>query len=262
MQNIAVRSLSWSTVTAFILCPDKVWLDKIMHRPKHGVASQLVMGTAVHAAAAAWFLSLKANRPIDINVCENIICNRVYAETDIIYPAGEDQESLIVTARGLIATLIDNGPPIGTIVGVEVPIRFKLTHDLWIVGQADLLTRNANGRLVVTDLKTSARLYADDDCRKVAEQTKLYSCGFDEPVDTQAMVLIKTKTPKMQTFDLRVFDVDLYELRDKILGVRDCLEAGIHWKQRSWACATCQFADECRKSHEVVDAVVPYSLAA
>ena len=261
--KIHVKSLSWSTVSSYLLCPDQVWYDKILHLPRHGTSSALVLGTCVHSAAESHFLSVKHNKPLSPDVLDRVITNKFksYNPFDITYNDGQTPDTLNAQAKSLVHLLAEHSIP-EQIIGTEVPFDIQFLDDLRVVGQIDLLCRDEHRRLVIYDLKTSAKAYSDDDVCKVAEQTLLYSQAYNEPVIRKAIVLIKTKTPKLEVLNLTEScpEANIQDVMDRFAAVKQSLEAGIHFKQKGWQCKSCSFKESCQS--QAIEQTNSYSLAA
>ena len=151
----------------------------------------------------------------------------------------ESAEALQDLARRLLGVLCEKFEP-----GTEV-----LDRDL--VGSLDLLPRNPDGRLVVVDLKTSARKYTDLQV-EASLQLSVYSYAvglsrFANGGDVRLRfdVLTKTKQPELHRYWTtrdRAANVRLFRLVSEVLGA---IEAGAFHPIVGWQCKECPFRSKC-----------------
>jgi CRISPR/Cas system-associated exonuclease Cas4 (RecB family) len=144
------------------------------------------------------------------------------------------------------------------IVGVEqafdVPLVDLETGEVLeptLVGKWDLLERDAEGRLVVVDLKTSARKYSDLQV-ELSLQLSVYSyasvmAGFADHGDVRLRfdVLTKTRQPELCRYWTdrdRAASVRLFRLASELFGA---IEAGVFHPTPGWQCKDCQFRSKC-----------------
>jgi len=115
----------------------------------------------------------------------------------------------------------------------------------------DLLERDAEGRLVVVDLKTAARKFTDLQAEMSLQQS-VYSYattmnGFADQDDVRLRVDVLTKTRQPElcrywTTRDRAANVRLFRLA---LSVVYAIEAGVFHPNAGWQCKECPFRSKC-----------------
>jgi len=144
------------------------------------------------------------------------------------------------------------------IVGVEQPFDVPLIDldtgevlDRALVGTLDLIERDAEGRIVVVDLKTSARKYTDLQA-DASLQLSVYSYatamnGLADQEDLRLRfdVLTKTKQPELCRYWTqrdRAANLRLFRLAAEVL---HAIEAGVFHPNPGWQCKDCPFRSRC-----------------
>jgi CRISPR/Cas system-associated exonuclease Cas4 (RecB family) len=144
------------------------------------------------------------------------------------------------------------------VLAVEQPFAVPLIDletgevlDRALVGTLDLVERDAEGRLVVVDLKTAARQY-DSLHVEASLQLSVYSyatsmngLGDQEDVRLRFDVLTKTKQPELHrswTRRDRAASVRLFRL---VAEVVHAIEAGVFHPNPGWQCKECPFQSRC-----------------
>ena len=120
-----------------------------------------------------------------------------------------------------------------------------------LVGTLDLVEREADGHLVVVDLKTAARKYSDLQV-EASLQLSIYSYatamnGLADEAELRLRfdVLTKTKTPELHRYWTtrdRAANVRLYRLAAEILAA---VETGVFPPRVGWHCPDCPVRSRC-----------------
>ena len=120
-----------------------------------------------------------------------------------------------------------------------------------LVGTLDLVERDADGRLVVVDLKTAARKYSDLQV-EASLQLSIYSYatamnGLADEQDLRLRfdVLTKTKQPELHRYWTTrdsAANVRLYRLAAEVLAAVD---AGVFPPRVGWHCQDCPVRSRC-----------------
>jgi RecB family exonuclease len=144
------------------------------------------------------------------------------------------------------------------VLGVEQPFDVPLIDldtgevlDRALVGTLDLIERDAEGRIVVVDLKTSARKYTDLQA-DASLQLSVYSYatamnGLADQEDLRLRfdVLTKTKQPELCRYWTqrdRAANLRLFRLVAEVL---HAIEAGVFHPNPGWQCKDCPFRSRC-----------------
>ena len=158
----------------------------------------------------------------------------------------------------MLAVLHRNQEPGIEIVGVEQPFDVPLIDldtgevlDRALVGTLDLIERDGEGRVVVVDLKTSARKYTSLQT-EASLQLSVYSYatamnGLADQEDLRLRfdVLTKTKQPELCRYWTqrdRAASLRLFRLVAEVLYA---IEAGVFHPNPGWQCKDCPFRSQC-----------------
>jgi CRISPR/Cas system-associated exonuclease Cas4 (RecB family) len=158
----------------------------------------------------------------------------------------------------MLEVLHRNQEPGTEIVAVEEPFDVPLIDldtgevlDRALVGTLDLVERDAEGRVVVVDLKTSARRYTDLQA-ELSLQLSMYSyatsmngLGDQEDLRLRFDVLTKTRQPELCRYWTqrdRAASVRLFRLVAEVLRA---IDAGVFHPNPGWQCKDCQFRSAC-----------------
>jgi RecB family exonuclease len=158
----------------------------------------------------------------------------------------------------MLAVLCAEVPDATEVVAVEsafaVPLVDQATGavlDRDLVGTLDLVERDADGRLVVVDLKTAARKYSDLQV-EASLQLSIYSYatamnGLADEAELRLRfdVLTKTKQPELHRYWTtrdRAANVRLYRLAAEVVAAVD---AGIFPPRVGWPCQDCPVRSRC-----------------
>ena len=116
---------------------------------------------------------------------------------------------------------------------------------------ADLVTRQEDGTLKITEIKTSGRAYSESEVATSLQPTfyanSVYEMAGEEPA-VEFTVLVKTKVPKVQKIQAIRTISDYQRLGDLIGVVEKAVEAGVFYPVESpLNCSSCPFYRPCRE---------------
>ena len=252
---IIVKSLSSSTVSQYVNCPQRVYYEKVEHLKKRGgMTSKQLFGIAIHSTVAAYFRGLLNKEIFDLERLVHIFKIRYEA-----WPVNDlvDNEhtvnDLCCEAKGLLEMFLASNPPTN-IIAIEKPIKYALTSSLDCVGQVDLVVRDADNVLNVIEVKTSSKTPAEDQIQNYTQQCLTYAMNFKEPVKAKAWLFLRRKkNPEFQQLDLDIDSLEYDEIIDKFTSVAKAISTGIHFRNRSWQCGSCPFSYMCVKEPKEVE---------
>jgi CRISPR/Cas system-associated exonuclease Cas4 (RecB family) len=116
-----------------------------------------------------------------------------------------------------------------------------------LIGAMDLIVEE-KGKPVVVEHKTAAKRYAQWQL-DFEMQPSLYAHACREigigEVGLCYQLLIKTKTPALQLCNIKREEKEIAEALETACQVVKAIEAGHFWRNRSWACADCQYKYKC-----------------
>jgi CRISPR/Cas system-associated exonuclease Cas4 (RecB family) len=243
---IQVKSLSYSTVSQFINCPDRVWMEKIERIPRRGGMSvKALFGVALHCAVASFYRAFLQRTSLSLDTL--IRTFRIRFESIPVQADPENPvEELLEKAKQLLSMFVELEPP-KSIISIERPYRFMLTSRLEAVCCPDVIVRDVNNVLTIIDWKSSTKKYAPDQVRKVTEQTLVYGMRFNELIKSRTLLFLRKKKCEILDLELNPDEVNPQEIIQKFSNVQKALENQIHFKNRGWWCAGCPYGYICNE---------------
>lgn len=251
--------VSASQVKTYLLCPELFRHRYVVGtRPTHRSA-EAVLGTCLHEALALHHEHLKEHgekAPL-ASVVQRFDLQFAAAtkgSVPILWPDAEAQDRMAEQAHELLKLYLET-VRIHRVLAVEKPFKvspqdlppgFRFHEPL--AGIIDLIEEDLDGTVVITDLKTAARKFDDNRLRWDLQMT-LYKAaaaalGYPE-AKLRFRVLVKTKTPRIDTHDIRRDDHQLAEAGQVVSGVLRAIDQSIFYPLRGWLCTTCEFRSEC-----------------
>jgi putative RecB family exonuclease len=217
--------VSFTQLDTYLRCPLRYRLQYVDRVDPDFVPAALALGSGIHGAAALLFRgSASGARP-------------TVGDVQAYFAEVPDATEVVAVESAFAVPLVDQAT--GAV----------LDRDL--VGTLDLVERDADGRLVVVDLKTAARKYTDLQV-EASLQLSIYSYatamnGLADEADLRLRfdVLTKTKQPELHRYWTtrdRAANVRLYRLAAEILGA---VEAGVFPPRVGWHCQDCPFRSRC-----------------
>jgi len=147
-------------------------------------------------------------------------------------------------------------PPPQNIIAIEQQIIAPIHNSLGeyletpLVAVADLITEG-NEKLTVCEYKTSGRAYSELEVGTSSQPTCYVNAvqeSFGHPATVEYMVLVKTKTPKIQKLTTVRNDEDLGRLGDIVQTIERAIEANVFFPvENPLNCSTCPFRQPCRE---------------
>ena len=250
---------SYSSVSQYLKCPLQYYFERVAKLPRKGVTDAQVLGSAVHSALATYHRKLQSGGTVS---AESI--RQAYLD------AWDDQveDGQVVTlgskslgdSRDLGMTLVEvylEQPPSGSIVAVESPMMAPIANSRGeylekpVLIVADLVTRQEDGTLKITEIKTSGRAWSESEVATSLQPTfyanSLYETAGEEPA-VEFTVLVKTRVPKAQKIQAIRTVTDYQRLGDLIGVVEKAVEAGVFYPVESPInCSGCPFYRPCRE---------------
>ena len=225
------------------------------------VPAALAFGSGIHGAAAFLFRGRATGTPPslpDVQGYFESIWELEPGNRPIRFGEKDTKASLLELACRMLEVLRKNQEPGTEIVAVEQPLDVPLIDldtgevlDRALVGTLDLIERDADGRIVVVDLKTSARKYTDLQI-DASLQLSVYSYatamnGLADQEDLRLRfdVLTKTKQPELHRYWTqrdRAASLRLFRLVAEVL---HAIEAGVFHPNPGWQCKDCPFQSRC-----------------
>jgi len=173
----------------------------------------------------------------------------------IQYAEGKDFNTLLLEGKELLTTYYHKKPKDDfNILAIEEPFSFTVEDcPVPIIGAMDLIEEDSSGTIIITDFKTSARAYSNDEVDRNFQLT-LYQIaarkmGYaDREILLKFDCLIKTKTPKFESYFTTRTEADEKRAIRKIVEVWKGIYKGVFIPNDStsnWKCKGCSFKKPC-----------------
>lgn len=250
---------SYSSISQYLKCPLQFYFERILKLPKKTTSDAQVLGSSLHAALAQYHRQLQAREPIPEDQVREVFLTTWESHdhrTEIIHTGNRSTEDNLELGLALLEAYLDELPPTN-ILAIEQPLLAPITtsrgevleRPLLIV--PDLVARQDDGLLKVTEVKTSSRAYSASEIETSLQPTcyasALHKLTGEEPT-VEMIILVKTRVPRVQRTEAIRTIPDFGRLGDIIEVVERAVEAGIFYPQESpLNCSSCPFFRECRE---------------
>ncbi len=249
---------SYSAINQYLRCPLQYYFERVLRLPKPTVGSGLVLGGAIHEALAYYHSKLKRGSVVNIEQLETIFhiaWESREADQKIQYKRGESRVTQMDLGIGLLKTYLQSPPP-ENILDVEREITVPLVNsqgeylETPLVTILDLITATDDG-LKIHELKTSGRAYSQfetDTSLQATCYTHASWSQFAVLAEIDFVVLVKTKTPKLQKISTLRSEEDFFRLGDLVEKIERAVGNEIFYPIESpLNCANCPFRAPCRE---------------
>lgn len=258
-RDVTQLHVSYSQIHTYLICPEKFRQQYVASRPPSHRSGDLVFGSAVHGALARYHAHLMESGekpPLD-EVKREFDALWDIEQGDgapVLWEDAETPDKLVERGHNLLALYHETHTP-RRVLAVERSFTLPAgtlggNQEEAIVGAVDLVEEDKDGTVYITELKTAGRRY--DDIRLQHDlQLSVYAAarvalGFPD-ARLRFRVLLKTKRPGIETYDVRREEEQLAEMRTVVTQVLRAIDHGIYYPLRSWACAGCAFRSTCGK---------------
>jgi len=178
---------------------------------------------------------------------------------DIHYKPDNSFEKMLEEGKGLIRTYYENFKDQNlTVLAIEEPFRFTIDRlPIPVIGVMDLVEEDEQGSVIITDFKTSAKSYNEDDVSRNFQLTLYHmNCrnnGFrDRNIVMKINCLVRTKTPQFKQYYTARTRIDEFRAAKKIQEVWKGISRGIFIpNDESWKCKDCVYKIACNDWYAV-----------
>ncbi len=250
--------ISWSQATSYLMCPRAFCFRYVEGAEPEFTPSPLVFGGALHDCLAEHHRAQLEGMDVPSvedhkDRVDSALSN---ADPEVRFGASETHDSLVdLTGRMMEAFLVSEfSSPNGQIVGIEEHVRGVLSDDLPpIEGYVDLVTIE-DGRLTITDYKSSRTAWNQSKVRESAGQLLLYamlqsdssdSCSTDSPCRLQFVTLTKAKKPVVAAHPVTPTEAQREATVTQLEDIWRGISAGSFPARPGWQCGTCPFGGRC-----------------
>ena len=254
-----IDHLSASSISDYIDCGLLYKFGRVDKIPAEFKADALEFGSAIHLALADFhtekmrgnYLSVK-----QLHECFETHWRQLTdGRDDIKYAEGNDPEILLLKGQELLTAYYNKAPwrEFETI-GIEEPFSFQIAGcQLPVIGAIDLVERDDSGTIIISDFKTSARSYSNDEVNRNF-QLVIYQIAMKEKGYSSSEILlrfdclIKTKQPKFESYYTVRDEIDEIRAKKKIITVSKGISRGIFVPNDSaynFKCKNCAYRKKC-----------------
>ena len=257
----AAPHTSVSAISCWIRCSAQFNHRYVLHTPPSHRPAALAFGSAIHSALATFYEHLKDHGekpPVDL--LHETFAGRMdveVADTSIPLLLDDDQDAGQLKDMGvaMLTVFHEQGlVPDGRVVGVEVPFSVDLADpetgvvgDVPMVGAIDAIVVHGK-RTLLLEHKTAGKRFAADrlqnDIQPTAYAFASRSLGILRP-GLAFQVLLKSRKPCVEVLPVERTEGQVMEMLETVAAVLKGVEAGVFFRQRSWACGGCQFRYRC-----------------
>lgn len=243
---------SYSSINQYAnICSLQFYFQRVAKLPPERVSSNLIFGSAIHAALDEFV------RNRDIAAAKAVFETRVRAAYGDKVPVdGDTLETLLEKGPKMLdayAASLKDEEVVAVSREFAVPLvdRDGQVLDRPLVGELDLVVKDAKGRLVVVDWKTAARRKSDDEVAGDLQAT-VYSYAIAQLFDERPLfrfdVLLKTKEPAVERYYTARDERDFKRFVEIVKQVERGVAAGVHIPaDRSYFCSGCGFKSACAR---------------
>lgn len=251
------RHWSFSELTTYMRCPLRHFFEYELALPKRSTPSSLVLGSAIHEALAVFHQSIQQGSPLAKEVVKKEFLQaweERKREGTIVFQHQTERDA--VDQGVSLLDLYLRQPPPRNVVGVEQRLLTPLANssgevlEKQFVGVLDLVTRDEEDGLKVTDFKTSSRSYSEYEALLSLQPTAYLHAAqhhYQEPAVFEYMVLLKINKPRIQQLAAARTPTDFYRLGDLVEAIDRAVTLGVHYPVESVLnCSSCPFRKPCR----------------
>ena len=252
-QKRAELHVSVSQVKSWLICSRRYSYRYVRGiEPEHR-SPNLVLGSAVHEALAAFYVSVTAGKVIGV---DELVANftdawarELQGDQTLLLPEGTTADNIKDQGIGLVKAFAEYAAVPDKVVSVEqlfaVDIADPKSGELieeQLVGYLDAVVVE-DGKQVILEHKTAARRWSRDQLDYDLQAGVYLAVTGAEKLRFQ--VLLKTKTPGFVTHDVTRTEQQKDEAIEILCRVLDAIRSGISWPNRGWQCRTCGYQRQC-----------------
>ncbi len=250
----AALHVSVSQVKLYTRCPKLYEMRHVLGaKPEHRSAN-LVLGTAVHTALAAYYLALKdgvvlADEEV-LEAARQSLEESVKQEPPVLLEEGETVADMQAAAEKLVRAFLAGVERPDEVLAVEAPFYCDVVDpdtgeiiEEQLTGYLDAVVRFGDD-IVVLEHKTAARAWSQDQL-DFDLQVGLYLAATGA-ARVRLQVMTKTRVPKLMLHDLARSEREQREAVVIVCRVLQAIRAGAFWPAPGWACKSCEYHRQCR----------------
>jgi CRISPR/Cas system-associated exonuclease Cas4 (RecB family) len=254
--------ISKSQIQTYLICPRKFWFQYVMGAMPEFLPASLPFGSALHGAVAAFYRAIKetGTKPELAFITREfeLAWERAAVGHRLSFKGKTSVSSQLGLGKALLQKFYDEVKP-RKVEAVEYPFAIALSDpntgaplDVSLVGIIDLIESDDDGNLIITELKTSAKRYADSQGENQLDGLiyayAISRLGF-RTINGETLirydVLVKTKSPGFQQIYFNKSPEDYGRLVRWIQEILQAIDGESFFPNFGWACHNCQFRRRC-----------------
>jgi CRISPR/Cas system-associated exonuclease Cas4 (RecB family) len=254
--------ISKSQIQTYLICARKFFLQYVAGQPWEFMPASLPFGTALHAAVASFYRSLRdyGTRPDLESVTREFEreWEKAVAGQRLSFKGKATLESELALGKALLTKFYEEVQP-RKIEAVEYPFAVPLADpntgealETALVGVIDLIESDDEGNLIIGELKTSSKRYADSQGESQLDGL-IYAYALDRlgfrTTGAETLIrydiLVKTKSPAFQQIYFNKTPRDFDRMARWVQEVLQAIDREAFFPNYGWACQTCQFRTRC-----------------
>jgi len=249
---------SISAIKSYLICPQKYFHRYVLDSEPTHRSVNLVLGSAVHEAIAAFYGYLTAHEEVPpeadvVDAFDGAWTRSLEREPPVrSKDIGADKDLGVA----LMKAFHETAPRPARVLAVEhpfaIPLRSPTTKersDKLIVGAIDAIVADEAGRTLLLEAKTAKRRWTavqlQYDIQPSIYRIAASELGIADDPAIRFDFLLKLKTPVFESTEISRTPADEIEALTTFWQVSRAVDAGVFYKVRSWACADCEFAHLC-----------------
>jgi putative RecB family exonuclease len=247
--------VSVSSVTTYIRCPRQYEHRYQLGTPPSHRPGSLAFGSAVHSALALFYGRLMQGmaEPSVEELADELSdawSRELHDDIPVLFDNDDTPDGLRDRGVAMLRVFHEKAPRPACVLAVEDSFRIEVVDDETgevlpdFVGRFDALVEDDDGRTRLLEHKTAARRYSESklahDLQPSAYSLALSRMGIKARVTYQ--VLLKTKVPALELYEVERGPQDYRDLIETIIGVHRAVEAGAFHPIRDWWCQGCPYA--------------------
>jgi len=256
--------ISKSQIQTYLICPRKFWFQyfPVTGATPEFTPASLPFGAALHAAIATFYRSVKETgaKPGLASVTHEfeVEWEKEVSGRRVSFQGNTSIDSHLVLGRALLQKFYEEVHP-RNVEGVEYPFAVTLPNpntgdplDVSLVGVIDLIESDDEGNLIIAELKTSSKRYAESQGENQLDGM-IYVYAKDQlgfrTTSAETLirydVLVKTKSPAFQQIYFNKTPQNFGRLARWIQEVLQAIERESFFPNFGWTCHNCQFRSRC-----------------
>ncbi len=254
--------ISKSQIQTYLICPRKFWFQYVVGAMPEFLPASLPFGRALHAAVAGFYQSIKETgaKPGLDSITQEFaaVWETEIAGQRLSFKGKTSVDSHLGLGKVLLAKFYEEVQP-RKIEAIEYPFAVPLSDpntgdplDVSLVGIVDLIESDDEGNLIIAELKTSSKRYADSQGENQLDGM-IYAYAMDQlgfrTTNAGTLirydVLVKTKSPAFQQIYFNKSPQDYGRLTRWIQEVLQAIDRESFFPNFGWACQNCQFRSRC-----------------